>query len=48
MKTRDNLKAVIEGLRERYGLLAAYLEVAGSIDWRALHKPSAVKNLPSP
>ena len=33
MKARDNLKAVIEALRERHSLLAAYLEAAGGVDW---------------
>ena len=42
MGTRDNVKAVIEALRDRHGLLAAYLEAAGSIDWRALYQPVSI------
>ena len=45
MGTRDNLKAVIEALRDRHGLLAAYLEAAGSVDWRALHQPVSIDKL---
>jgi hypothetical protein len=45
MSTRDNLKAVIEALRERHGLLAAYLEAAGSIDWRALQQSVSIDKL---
>ena len=45
MGTRDNLKAVIEALRDRHGLLAAYLEAAGNIDWQALHQPVSIDKL---
>jgi len=45
MGTRDNLKAVIEALRDRHGLLAAYLEAAGYIDWRALQQPVSIDKL---
>ena len=45
MKAHDNLKVVIEALRERHGLLAAYLEAAGGVDWRALHKPLSIGKL---
>jgi hypothetical protein len=45
MATRDNLKAVIEALRDRNGLLAAYLEAAGSIDWRTLRQPISIDKL---
>jgi hypothetical protein len=45
MKASDNLKAVIEALRERHSLLAAYLEAAGGVDWRALHKPVSIGKL---
>jgi len=36
---------VIEMLRERHGLLAAYLKAAGSIDRRDLHKPVSIDKL---
>jgi hypothetical protein len=45
MKTRDDLKAVIEVLRERHGLLAAYLDATGRFDWRSLDKPTAIGEL---
>jgi hypothetical protein len=45
MATRDNLKAVIEALRDRNGLLAAYLEAAGSIDWQTLRQPVSIDKL---
>jgi hypothetical protein len=35
MKTRDNMRAVIEGLQGDQALLAAYLEATDKIDWRA-------------
>jgi hypothetical protein len=31
MKTRDNMRAVIDGLQRKHGLLAAYLEANQSI-----------------
>jgi hypothetical protein len=45
MSSHDNLKAVIEALRERHGLLAAYLEAAGRIDRRALHHLLSIDKL---
>jgi hypothetical protein len=45
MGARDHLETVIEALRERHGLLAAYLEAAGSIDWRAFHQPASIGKL---
>jgi|HubBroStandDraft_6_1064221.scaffolds.fasta_scaffold4657004_1 hypothetical protein len=45
MKTRDNLKTVIEALREQHSLLAAYLEAADGVDWRTLHKPVSIGKL---
>jgi hypothetical protein len=44
MSARENLKAVIEGLRDRNSLLAAYLEAAGRIDWQVLREPVSIKN----
>ena len=35
MKSRDSMNAVIEGLQNDHGLLAAYLEATDKIDWRA-------------
>jgi hypothetical protein len=43
--TRDNLKEVIDELREQHGLLAANLDAAGSIDWRALDRPVSIDKL---
>jgi hypothetical protein len=48
MKTRDDMKVVIEALRERHGLLASYLEAAASLDWRAVQKPLPIGKLPDP
>ena len=48
MKTRDNMSAVIEGLQRDHGLLAAYLEATGKIDWRALHKRVVIGETPTP
>jgi hypothetical protein len=45
MKTRDDLKAVIEALRKHHGLLAAYLEAVEGFDWEALSKPVAIVEL---
>lgn len=42
MKARDDLKEVIEALRDRHSLLAAYLEAAGGVNQRALHKPMSL------
>jgi hypothetical protein len=40
MTTRDYRGALINGLQKHHGLLAAYLEAAERIDWRALGKVS--------
>jgi hypothetical protein len=48
MKTRDNMSAVIEGLQREHGLLVAYLEATGKIDWRALHKRVVIAVTPKP
>jgi len=45
MRTRHDLRAVIDALRERHSLLAAYLEAADRLDWRALNKPMAIGEL---
>ena len=45
MKTRDDLRAVIEALRKHHGLLAAYLEAVDEFDWQALSKPVAIVEL---
>jgi hypothetical protein len=47
MRTRDDLRTVIDALRERHGLLAAYLEAADKFDWRALNRPLAIGELAS-
>jgi hypothetical protein len=47
MKIRDNMSAVIEGLRRDHGLLAAYLEATDKIDWRALRKRVAITETPA-
>jgi hypothetical protein len=48
MKSRDSMNAVIEGLQNDHGLLAAYLEATDKIDWRALHKRVAIGEAPKP
>jgi hypothetical protein len=45
MKTRDDLKAVVEALRGRHSLLAAYLEAVHEFDWRVLGKAVAIVDL---
>jgi hypothetical protein len=45
MTTRDDLRAVIDSLRERHSLLVAYLEAADRFDWRALNRPMAIGEL---
>jgi FAD binding domain len=47
MRTRDDLRAVIDALRERHSLLAAYLEAADRLDWRAFNRPMAIGELAS-
>jgi hypothetical protein len=39
MKTRDNMRAVIDGLQRKHGLLAAYLEATDKIDWHSIRAP---------
>ncbi len=48
MKIRDNMSAVIESLQKDHGLLAAYLEASGKIDWRALHKGAVIGETAKP
>jgi hypothetical protein len=48
MKPRDDMTAVIEGLQQDHGLLAAYLEATDRIDWRALHKRVVIGEPPKP
>jgi hypothetical protein len=48
MKNRDDMSAVIDGLRKDHGLLVAFLEAADKIDWRALHKRVAIGETPEP
>jgi hypothetical protein len=45
MKTRDDLRAVIEVLRGRHSLLAAYLEAVHEFDWQAPCKAIAIVDL---
>ncbi|MBV8922281.1 hypothetical protein [Bradyrhizobium sp.] len=45
MKTRDDLKAVVEALCGRDSLLAAYLEALYEFDWQALSKAVAIVDL---
>jgi hypothetical protein len=42
MRNRDDMNAVIEGLRRDHALLAAFLEATDKIDWRALHRRVAI------
>jgi len=46
MKTRDNMRAVIDGLQRKHGLLAAYLEATDKIDRRALHQRAVIAETP--
>jgi hypothetical protein len=48
MKNRDDMSAVIEGLRKDHSLLVAFLEAADKIDWRALHRRVAIGETPEP
>jgi hypothetical protein len=48
MTTRDNMRAVIEGLQREHGLLAAYLEATAKIDWHALQKQVPIGKAPTP
>jgi hypothetical protein len=48
MKNRDDMSAVIEGLRKDHSLLVAFLEAADKIDWRALHGRVAIGETPEP
>ena len=48
MKTRDNMRAAIEGLQRDHGLLAAYLEATNRIDWRPLDKRAVIAGAPEP
>jgi hypothetical protein len=44
-RTRDDLKIVIETLRGRPSLLAAYLDAANKFDWQAVRKPVSIGKL---
>jgi hypothetical protein len=44
-RTRDDLKLVIETLRGRPSLLAAYLDAANKFDWQAARKPTPIGKL---
>jgi len=44
MKNRGEMSAMIESLQKDQILLAAYLEAADRIDWRALNKPVMIGN----
>jgi hypothetical protein len=46
MKTRDNMKAMIDGLQRKHGLLAAYLEATDKIDRRVLHQRAVIAETP--
>ena len=46
MKTRDNVRGVIDGLQRKHGLLAAYLEATDKVDWRALHQRTVIAETP--
>ena len=48
MKNRDDMSAVIDGLRKDHSLLAAFLEAADKIDWRALHRRVAIGGTSEP
>lgn len=42
------MSAVIKGLHKEHGLLAAFLEAAYKIDWRALNRPVAMGEISKP
>ena len=44
-KAPDDLKIVIDTLRGRPSLLAAYLDAAHKVDWQAVRKPVAIGKL---
>jgi hypothetical protein len=44
-RPRDDLKIVIETLRGRPSLLAAYLDAANKFDWHAVRKPVPIGKL---
>jgi hypothetical protein len=48
MKNRDDMTAVIEGLRSEHVLLAAFLKATEKIDWRALQRRTAIGEMPEP
>ena len=45
MKTRDDLKAVVEALRGRHSLLAAYLEAVNEFEQQARSRAAAIVDL---
>jgi hypothetical protein len=44
-KAPDDLKIVIDTLRGRPSLLAAYLDAAHKVDWQAVRKPVPIGKL---
>ncbi len=44
-KAPDDLKIVIDTLRGRPSLLAAYLDAAHKVDWQAVRKPVPIGTL---
>jgi hypothetical protein len=48
MKSRDDMRAVIEDLQQEHGLLAAFLEAANKIDPRALDRRVAIGEITKP
>ena len=44
-RTREDLKLVIETLRKRHSLLAAYLEAGDRFDWQAGRKSVPIGKL---
>ena len=47
MKTRGDIRAVIEGLQSERALLAAFLEATDRIDWRALNQRVVIGETPT-
>jgi len=45
MRTRDDLKAMVEALRGRHSLLAAYLEAVHEVDSQALGQAAEIVGL---
>jgi hypothetical protein len=47
MPNRDDMNAVIEGVRGEHGLLAAFLEATDKIDGRTLQRRAAIGEMPN-